>query len=656
MPAGDSFPPAAQFTIVIPVIDTPLVRATLRDDCPWSLYLKDTLTIDNNGTSHRYVIPIIVDGASPSRGPLADLINRLQGIRINTHKSSDELISPDHPASTKESNRSWIDHLYLEREVSQAIIQLISPDWRIDRPLKVFISHTKKKNSEEMNVARLVKEIIDDTHLEFFFDESSIQTCDEWGKELRNKAGSCALLMIRTDLYASRLWTQEEVLLAKEHDVPIVSLSALILGEERGSFLMDHLPTVAFSQSDAHGSVARALCRLVDEALKRTLWMLQTSFTTVAGFDWKPVHAPEPTTVISWLKNHPRTDPHLWIIHPDPPLTRHEKKLIRDMCELAGFNDNTQLDIVTPREFLSRGGAFHPGQDPSIETGEHTLSGRRLGISVSPSEDLERLGLSESHLDYAVSELAQLTFLHGGTLVYGGRIKRDPHDMTTFMAEQAERYATTTGGSAFENLQPWSEFLAATKEDLREFEDRIQNVGSLWIAFGDKKLSLAEANRHRLSYGNGDTLDHMRTLTEMRLLAASTTDARVLIGGRLQRSCYAVSPGTLEETYLQLQADRPVYICGGFGGIGAVVAKAVGLPTPDGYTAAIPDETGDTKRMLASISEKWWSIDTGLSEAELTDLAVSHHPSTIAGLILRGMNRLANNASNDPTGVPHGGE
>lgn len=145
----------------------------------------------------------------------------------------------------------------------------------------------------------------------------------------------------------------------------------------------------------------------------------------------------------------------------------------------------------------------------------------------------------------------------------------------------------------------------------------------------------------------------MSSLQDMRCLAASTTDARVIIGGRLERSSYATVPGTLQEAYLQLEANRPVYICGGFGGVGAVVAEAVGLPTPDGYTAAIPDMTEDAARMLASIEDKWKHIDTGLTKAELIDLAVSHHPSTIAGLILRGMNRLANDASHDLTGASY---
>ena len=651
VPAADSHPLAAQITVVIPVIDTSLIRATTTVGTPWSLYLNDALKTFDNDTSRRLVIPVIINPAFPTHGPLADLLNNTQGI----HVSAAHLAIPNHSTSIDEEDETttWIDHLFLEREISQAIVQHISPDWSIDHPLKVFISHTKKETSGEEDVTDIVKKIIATTHLDSFFDERSIQTGDKWKEALQDNASNCALLMIRTDLYASRLWTQKEVLLAKEHDVPVVTLSALARGEERGSFLMDHVPTVAFSSADTDSSVARALCRLVDEALKRTLWELQALYTSDTGFDWKPVHAPEPTTVTTWLKNHPRDDRHLWIIHPDPPLTSHEKNLIRDMCELAGFKRNdASLTIVTPREFLSRGGALLPGQDPLIEAGERSLNGRRLGISVSPSEDLKRLGLSDSHLDYAVAELAQLTFLHGGTLVYGGRINQDAHDMTTFMAEQAERYADTP--NSFENLQPWCVYLTATEQDLRAFEDRIANVGSLQIVFTDQKLSLTEAAQQRVASNRCDDSDKMKSLTDMRQLAASTTHARVLIGGSLERSTYAQVPGTLQEVYLQLRAHRPVYICGGFGGIGAVVADAVGLPTPDDYTVTIPDITPEAVDMLNFIRENWRNIDTGLTNAEQADLAMSHHPSMIAGLILRGMNRLVNNSPQDSRGDSRG--
>ena len=168
------------------------------------------------------------------------------------------------------------------------------------------------------------------------------------------------MLMVRTDRYASREWTQREVLVAKQHDVPIVGLLALSEGEARGSFLMDSVPTVPLLRDDVVSSITASLNRLVDEALKRALWQTQSTYIREEGFDWTPVHAPEPTTAIGWLSDHQSEDPeddHLWIIHPDPPLGAAERGVIDNLCKLAGFD--TRIDILTPRTFASRGGVLH---------------------------------------------------------------------------------------------------------------------------------------------------------------------------------------------------------------------------------------------------------------------------------------------------------
>lgn len=79
----------------------------------------------------------------------------------------------------------------------------------------------------------------------------------------------------------------------KRHDLPIVSLYAVRAEEERGSFLMDHVPTVVCPPDDERAAIERALNRLVDEALpKRALWTMQASYLEADGFDWRPVHAP----------------------------------------------------------------------------------------------------------------------------------------------------------------------------------------------------------------------------------------------------------------------------------------------------------------------------------------------------------------------------
>jgi hypothetical protein len=203
----------------------------------------------------------------------------------------------------------------------------------------------------------LVRQVLRNTRLGEFFGVADLQAGSDWEPSLDREAGRSALLMLRTDRYSGREWTQREVLAAKRRDVPIVSLYAVRDGEDRGSFLLGNVPVVACPLSDAEHAIERALNRLVDEALKAALWREQSVYLHAHGFDWLPAHAPEPVTIVPWLQQH-RTeqddDQHVWILHPDPPLGPPEHETIVELCGLAGFTDN--VDILTPRTFATRGG------------------------------------------------------------------------------------------------------------------------------------------------------------------------------------------------------------------------------------------------------------------------------------------------------------
>ncbi len=50
----------------------------------------------------------------------------------------------------------------------------------------------------------------------------------------------------------------------------------------------------------------------------------------------------------------------------------------------------------------------------------NAFTGIRLGISVSDSADLARLGLLETHFRLALGEIARCVLVSGGQLAYGG--------------------------------------------------------------------------------------------------------------------------------------------------------------------------------------------------------------------------------------------
>lgn len=324
--------PSAEFNAVVPVLGLNLARA-VRDDPEWRGYFEDIAALHEKGLAG--VFPMR-GGSQPSSGTLHDIVGHIQTL-------------PD--ASLEFPG-------LLERSVAQAISQQIEGDQRI----KVFVSHTKHQSPLESRrpgatMYELVRNGIAKSHLDEFFDAHDLHPGSNWAEELDRNAAGSALLVVRTDKYAGREWTQREVLTAKRHDLPIVGLIALSEGEERGSFLMDHIPTVPCNPEDPVSGVAKSLDRLVDECLKRALWNAQSRYLTEDGFDWLPVHSPEPVTLVAWLAGHQRhnqQDDHIWIIHPDPPLGPKEKEVAIELCGVAGFSK--EVDIMTPRTFATSGG------------------------------------------------------------------------------------------------------------------------------------------------------------------------------------------------------------------------------------------------------------------------------------------------------------
>ena len=161
---------------------------------------------------------------------------------------------------------------------------------------------------------------------------------------------------MRTDLYATRTWCQRELLTAKRAGMPVVILDTLSRGEDRGSFLMDHVPRIP-GAPDRDAAIRAALSRLVDECLKRALWARQRDLAEAEGVvdvAWWAPHAPEPVTMLHWLPTAPEDDEPLLVLHPDPPLGPDEMKVLADLAVTAGID--ARLEITTPRGLATRGG------------------------------------------------------------------------------------------------------------------------------------------------------------------------------------------------------------------------------------------------------------------------------------------------------------
>lgn len=352
IPLPDSPPPngvaQAQITAIVPVLGVEFAAAVQSGSGPWFEYARRIESAPTAFPGKVGIFPLVIDEGAADQTELGRIFSRFQRIAVPGDEFAKE---PE-------------DELRC-RDLAQGIAQLASgPGTR----LTVFISHTRRAaygdEADVLGLISRVRALIGQTRLADFFDARDLQPGSDWDGTLRREAARSALLAVRTDLYASREWCQREMLIAKNEGMPIIMLDALGRGEDRGSFLMDHVPRVpvhvdtgAWRDTD----IRRGLNQLVDECLKRVLWRRQQELARhrrELGIVWWAPHAPEPVTLIRWLERQRsgrrRRGGGLRILHPDPPLGTDEKAVLDRIVALAGLRE--QLDIMTPRLLAARGG------------------------------------------------------------------------------------------------------------------------------------------------------------------------------------------------------------------------------------------------------------------------------------------------------------
>jgi hypothetical protein len=354
IPTPSSPPPngitQAMFTAIVPLVGNEMAAA-VQVEGPWQAYLRDMVAAHAAANGRVGIFPYRLHPDALNGTQLGAILGGYQAIAGN---------APQAPHDTLQGLRC--------RELSQALAQFVSGD--MNSQLTVFISHTKHSARAEAGdvvaLVDLVRNVISTTHLNEFFDAKDLQPGGDWSGGLQQNAAKSALLALRTDLYPSREWCQREVLLAKRNGMPVVILDGLGYAEERGSFLMDHVPRAPIRTSGTEWSrrdVYRGLNILVDECLQRALWKRQHELgkdRLDLMISWWAPHAPEPLTLVNWLEwakaagRLPAIEDRLRILHPDPPLGLDERAVLEQILSFGGMSG--KLDVMTPRQLASRGG------------------------------------------------------------------------------------------------------------------------------------------------------------------------------------------------------------------------------------------------------------------------------------------------------------
>src|SRR5437763_1329468 len=164
------------------------------------------------------------------------------------------------------------------------------------------------------------------------------------------------------------------------------------------------------------------------------------------------------------------------------------------------------------------------------------LVGVTVGLSVSDSADLARLGLSPAHCELAVAELARAIFIAGGTIVYGGRIV--PAGFTNTLLAELRGYRQDR--DALILCVPETEHRRLSQAELLSRQDELQSNAELVCL--DSHGDPVDIRRPRAPSDPNPAV----ALTAMRRHITDRCDARVILGGKLI-GYQGSTPGIFEE-------------------------------------------------------------------------------------------------------------
>jgi hypothetical protein len=272
------------------------------------------------------------------------------------------------------------------------------------------------------------------------------------------------------------------------------------------------------------------------------------------------------------------------------------------------------------------------------------LNGLRLGISVSNSPDLERLGLLDTHLRLALAEIARCILVSGGTLAYGGHL--EPEGYTTFLVKEIQKYGRQEGDEFRRMLLvclAWPEHRRVALSKLAKDWDLGLRGHVVYLDPDGKEID-PDFQRAEEPQPVSDPGVKQTSLTAMRRYMGTKTAGRVLLGGK-RHDFQGEIPGLMEEALIALEARQPLYLAGGFGGATADIAAALGIDggaSTERYDRLPPDprwEKGREALTVLAASPGWVGLNNGLTEDENRRLAATYRPSDIAALVSLGLGR-----------------
>lgn len=207
----------------------------------------------------------------------------------------------------------------------------------------------------------------------------------------------------------------------------------------------------------------------------------------------------------------------------------------------------------------------------SFKKSDKRLNGKKIAISVSNNEDLERNGMSEQHINDISIEIARYIISNGGTALYGGDLRSG--GFTKYFSELSNQYKFENDRAyRFVNYFPFPNFKEITQEVQIEFKSKQIKPEILALPNSLKGIDIDKI--YKPFENCEDRYIYSECFKEMRVKMAKDCHARVMVGGKIGNYLGYI-PGIIEEALYTLLENKPLYLVGGFGGATEKLIKLI---------------------------------------------------------------------------------
>ncbi len=461
-----------------------------------------------------------------------------------------------------------------------------------DASLKIFLSHAKA-DEKGVGLAMEIKNFIDNTSIQRFFDATDIAPCFNFDEEITANLKESTVIAIGSDKYSSRYWCQREILMAKEERRPIIFVNTLEHYEDRIFPAAVNIPNIHVSHDSniRNKEILRILIATLLETIRFNYSKSLLDYYKIQG--WIPKNSvifarpPEVNQIINLLKDRNESEQLeiLNICYPEPPVYPEEIDWINHFESTSPTGDVlNKIQAATPLW--------------SIFSEKHTT--KKIGISISDYKE-DQFETHNQHLD----ELKRLSQVLAGhllarkhKLIYGGDLRED--GFTQFILDEALIIQNRIMDNSIrvENHLAWPLFIDSK---VKSFKAKYHGI--LHIEEYDAPKDVSPKKEVFLPPNCSENLYiWSRSLTNMRELSIKKSDLRIISSGKSSDYKRKMN-GVLEEFIISMKMKKPIYLLGGFGGITKKIVTSI-----------------INKELAPELTEEW-QIQNNAGYASLQELA-----------------------------------